>query len=330
MKLMQTINKIPAGLMIVPLFIGILINTFCPQILQIGSFTTATFTKVGAASFMGVQLVAIGTMLKVKETPEVIKRGGVLLLAKFMAGGALGYLANFLFGPSGFFGLTALALIAGITSANGSMYTALMTTYGDKIDCSTVSVLTFKDGPFLTLLALGASGLINLPVEALLATIIPLLLGMLLGNLDDEFTKFFSPAVAIMIPFVGLTLGGSINLLDIARGGMPGILLGLLTVFIAGPFVVFCDRKFSKRSGYAGVAISTVAGNAIATPAIVGLIDPSWKPYVAVATTQIAAAVVFTAIVVPLLTSFWVKKFGSPQCPLENKNNHNTTLIVEE
>lgn len=54
MKIMKTINRIPAGMMIVPLFIGILINTFCPQILQIGSFTTATFANAGAASFMGL------------------------------------------------------------------------------------------------------------------------------------------------------------------------------------------------------------------------------------------------------------------------------------
>ena len=54
MKIMKTINKIPAGLMIVPLFMGILINTFCPRVLQIGSFTTATFSNAGAASFMGV------------------------------------------------------------------------------------------------------------------------------------------------------------------------------------------------------------------------------------------------------------------------------------
>ena len=45
MKIMKTINKIPAGLMIVPLFMGILINTFCPRVLQIGSFTTATFSN---------------------------------------------------------------------------------------------------------------------------------------------------------------------------------------------------------------------------------------------------------------------------------------------
>lgn len=316
MKIMKAINKIPAGMMIVPLFIGILINTFCPQALQIGSFTTATFSNAGAASFMGVQLLGIGTMLKFRDMPQVLKRGGVLLVSKFAAGVAIGLVINAIFGEKGIFGLTALALISAITNSNGSVYTALMTTYGDKTDCAAVSMLTFNDGPFLTLVALGASGLANIPLMSLVAVLVPLVVGMVLGNLDEECSKFFTPLVGMMVPFVGLTLGGSINLMNIFTGGIPGIVLALLAMGIAGPITVFCDRKISKRSGYAGVAVSTVAGNAIATPAAVALIDPSWQPYVGEATTQIAAAVVVTAIVIPLATSAWVKRFGSPQAPV--------------
>lgn len=34
------LDKIPGGIIIVPLFLGCLINTFFPAALQIGSFTT--------------------------------------------------------------------------------------------------------------------------------------------------------------------------------------------------------------------------------------------------------------------------------------------------
>lgn len=324
MKIMKTINRIPAGMMIVPLFIGILINTFCPQILQIGSFTTATFSNAGAASFMGAQLIGIGSMLKVKELPVVVKRGGVLLVSKLAAGVVIGLIVNAAFGEAGFLGLTSLALISGITNSNGSMYTALMTTYGDSQDCAAVGMLTINDGPFLTLVAMGASGLANIPLMSIVAVIVPLIIGMILGNLDDDFTKFFQPVVGMMVPFVGITLGGSINLMDLAKGGIGGVALGILTVFIAGPIIVFCDRHISKRSGYAGVAVSTVAGNAIATPAAIALADPSWEPFVATATTQIAAAVVLTAIVIPFLTSWWVNKFGAPKHPV---NGHSGEFV---
>ena len=34
------LDKVPGGIIIVPLFLGCLMNTLCPAALQIGSFTT--------------------------------------------------------------------------------------------------------------------------------------------------------------------------------------------------------------------------------------------------------------------------------------------------
>lgn len=81
--IMNFLKRVPAGMMIVPLLIGAFINTFCSSILQIGSLTTATFSNAGAATAMGIQLVCLGTTLRFKEIGSVVKRGGVLLLAKF-------------------------------------------------------------------------------------------------------------------------------------------------------------------------------------------------------------------------------------------------------
>ena len=41
----KTIDKIPGGMMVVPLFLGVLVNTFFPQFLKIGGFTTGLFGK---------------------------------------------------------------------------------------------------------------------------------------------------------------------------------------------------------------------------------------------------------------------------------------------
>lgn len=314
---MNFLQKIPAGMMIVPMLISALINTFCPEIVKIGSFTTAIFTSAGAASIIGVQLVCLGTQLQLNEMPKVLKRGGILLLSKFAIGSLIGILIGKFFGMNGVMGLTTLAVISSITNSNGSLYLALMTMYGDEIDSSATSLLTLNDGPFLTLIALGASGLANIPFLALVAAIVPLLVGIILGNLDKKFAKFLAPGVSLLVPFVGFTLGGGINLLNILKGGAAGILLGLIAVFVGGSFIVFCDIKIGKRPGYAGWAVATAAGNSIATPAAVALVDPQWQPYVAEATTQVAAAVVVTAILIPLITSYWAKKYGCPQYPLK-------------
>lgn len=239
------------------------------------------------------------------------------MVSKFIIGAVIGIVIGKIFGPAGFVGITTLAIISSVTNSNGSLYMSLMASFGDETDVAAMSVLTINDGPFLTLVALGASGLADIPLMSLVAVIVPLLFGMILGNIDIKVKEFFEPGIGLLIPFVGITLGGSINLLNIIKGGASGIVLGLIAVFIGGPFIVLCDRLIGKRPGYAGWAVATAAGNSIATPAAVALVDPSWAPYVGDATTQIAAAVVVTAILVPIITGWWAKKYGCPQYPLE-------------
>lgn len=315
--IMKFLNKVPAGMMIVPLLIGAVLNTFFPQALQLGSLTTATFSNAGAATAMGIQLVCLGTTLQLGDIGKVLKRGGILLLAKFCIGALIGITVGKVFGPTGVFGLSALAVISAVTNSNGSVYLALMQTYGDDVDGGAMALLALNDGPFLTMIAMGVSGLANIPVKAMIATIIPILVGMILGNLDKKFADFISPAGSVMIPFVGLTLGAGINLMNVIKGGLPGILLGLVSVFIGGSFIVLCDRVIGKRPGYAGWAVATTAGNAVAVPAVVAMADPALAPYVSGATTHVAAAVVVTAIISPLMTSYWARKYGCPKIPLK-------------
>lgn len=314
--IMKFLKKVPAGMMIVPMFLSAIINTFFPEVLQIGSFTTAVFTSAGTASVLGVQLVCMGAQLRVTELLQVIKRGGVLLISKFLVGAAIGILFGKIFGMTGLLGLTSLAMISAITNSNGSLYLALTTEYGDEVDQTAMSLLAVNDGPFLTLIALGASGMANIPFMSLVAVVVPILFGMLLGNLDKSVQEFLKPGVSLLLPFVGITLGAGINITNIIKGGAGGILLGIITLLISGPLVVLCDRFFNKRPGYAGWAVSTTAGNAIAVPAAVATIDPTWAPYVAEATTQVAASTVLTAICIPFIVAWWAKKYGCPKCPL--------------
>ncbi|AOY77940.1 2-keto-3-deoxygluconate permease [Clostridium formicaceticum] len=317
--IMKFLKKVPAGMMIVPMLIASLINTFVPQIVQIGSFTTAVFTSAGAATAIGIQLFCLGTTLQFKEMPKVFKRGGILLISKFIIGAAIGIAIGKIFGMAGVLGLTTLSVISAVTNSNGSVYLSLMNTYGDETDCAAMALLALNDGPFFTLVALGASGLANIPLISLLAAVVPIIVGMILGNLDTELKDFLAPAGNILIPFVGFALGAGINITNIVKGGPQGILLGLMCTLIGGIFILICDRFIGGRPGYAAWAVSTTAGNAVAVPAAVALIDPAWEPYVGTATTQVAAAVVVTAVLVPFITDWWAKKYGCPKIPLTDQ-----------
>ncbi|WP_434640477.1 2-keto-3-deoxygluconate permease [Thermoanaerobacterium thermosaccharolyticum] len=312
-RILKTIQKLPGGMMVVPLLMGAFINTFFPNALKIGSFTTALFANTAVATLVGFQIFCIGANLRIKQTPEVIKRGGVLLISKWLAGALLGFVVYKIFGRSGIFGVSVLAIVCSVTGANGSLNLALMGEYGEPIDQAAQSIENIHDGPFLALLTLGATGLANIPLLSLFAAIFPLLLGFILGNLDYDFTDMFKSGINMVIPFIGFALGAGINFNGIFKAGIGGLVLTFMVFVIGGGFAILGDRLINKRPGYAGAAIASAAGNTMASPAAVALVDPSYKPYVASATIQIGAAVIITAILVPFLVDWIAKKYGCPK-----------------
>ena len=74
------LGKVPAGMMIVPMFLSAIINTLFPTFFKIGGFTEAVFTTAGTAGIIGVQLVCMGAQLRFSELFAVVRRGGTLLL----------------------------------------------------------------------------------------------------------------------------------------------------------------------------------------------------------------------------------------------------------
>ena len=177
-------------------------------------------------------------------------------MAKFIVGAGLGILIGRIFGRNGFYGLTSLAVISAVTNSNGSIFLTLMGNYGDEADSGCFPILSLNDGPFFMLLALGASGLGNIPFMSLLAAIIPVLVGMILGNLDRGLKELFEPMGTAIIPLIGFALGTGINLTSIIKGGFPGVLLGLITVFAGGGFILIFDRLLNRRPGSAVWAVA--------------------------------------------------------------------------
>lgn len=312
MKILKTVQKIPGGLMVVPLLLGALINLICPSILDIGGMTTATF-KTGASAFIGASLMCVGSQITVRKLGEPFKRGAVLLIAKFLAGFLPTLLVKAIWGPAGIIGITPLMLLSAVTNSNGGMYLGLMSEFGDADDMGAQSLLGINDGPFLTLLGLGLAGIASFDAKSLLASVGTLLVGIVLGNIDNDIRDFLKPGVMFTLPFLAFALGTGLNLTNIVKGGGTGILLGILVVVLTAIFTIPADRFILKRPGYAGAALCTAAGNAVATPALVAAADTSLAYQVEDATAAVAAAVIVTAILCPIVTSFVAKRWGSPK-----------------
>lgn len=303
MKILKTVKKIPGGLMVVPLLLGAMFNTFFPEVLEIGGFTTDLFKK-GAMPILAVFLFCNGAQINVKQAGEPLVKGLVLTLSKFVTGAVLGFLVNKIFGQAGVLGLTPLAVIAAITNSNGGLYAALAGEYGDSTDVGAISILSINDGPFLTMLAFGMTGISQIPFTALIATVVPIIIGFILGNLDEEIREFLEPGTILMIPFFAFPLGAALNFGQIAEAGLSGILLGLMCVFISGGMGYIAMRLIKSKNPQVGAAIGTTAGNAVATPLALAAADPALQAMAGVATAQVAAAIIVTAIACPLFVNY--------------------------
>lgn len=307
MKICATMKKFPGGMMVIPLLIGCLVNTFIPQCLEIGGFTTALF-KSGQSTLVALFIFCSGATINVRQVGKPLYKGAVLTILKLAIGVIIGYLLNMAFGPAGILGLTPFAVISAVTNSNGAIYTALAKEFGDDTDMGAIAVLSLNDGPFLTMIALGTTGLASIPVKDIIAAIIPLIIGMILGNLDADFRDLLAKGLNMILPVNGFVLGANMSLITIAKAGVPGILLGLITVLSTGVLTYFIYSAIRRKPDPMGMAIGTVGGNAVATPASVAMADPNLEPYVESATAQIAASVVITAILTPLLTGYVSRK----------------------
>lgn len=304
----RILGKIPGALMIVPLFLGATINTFCPEVLNVGSFSSALF-RDGTGALLGLFFFCMGAQIDFRQTSATVQKGVAILLGKAFIGGAIGLMVAFYMPGGTLWGLTPLAIIAGMTNSNSALYVALTKQFGNASDRGAVSVISLNDGPFITLLILGTAGLAAFPMEMLIGCLMPLIIGFLVGNSSPEARKFLAPGEALLIPFLGFVVGRGIDFSMLLQAGMQGVLLGVATVICSGVFAmlflhamhVITRRPKATRNLISGAAESTVAGNAVATPAAVALLDPSYRAIEAISTSQVAAATITTALLVPFL-----------------------------
>lgn len=264
--------------MLIPMLIGAIIHTFWPNILAyFGPFTNALGT--GATVIIAVWFVGIGASVKLKATTTVLKKSGILLATKMFAAFLACIIVQKLI-PQGmvsnglFAGFSALAVVAAMDMTNAGLYTALTKQYGTTEEAGASLLLMIESGPLFTMIILGTTGLASFPLQNFIGLILPFLLGFILGNLDEEFRVFLTKLNEPMIIFLGFSLGSTISLHSIYE---------------------------------AGIAASSTAGVAAATPMLIAQLYPELREQADYATVLVSTCVVITAFVVPILTSYYAK-----------------------
>ena len=310
-SILKLVQRVPGGMMIIPLILGALCNSFIPQAIEIGGFTT-DLLKNGVNAFVAMFFVCSGSQIKLREAATPIIRGTVLCAAKIGIGAVVGLAVAKIWGMNGVLGLSPLALVSAITNSSGTLYVSLAQEFGDKNDVAAIGPLCINDLPFVTMVVFGAAGLAELPFMSLVASLFPLILGIILGNIDENIRKFLAPGCNVIIPFVAFALGANLRFQSLLSAGMSGILLGIITTLTTGigGYYAYALTNHGKPRAV-GAAIGSCAGICSATPMYVASVDSSLMPYVAEATAACTAATLLTAILCPIFVSLldkWDKK----------------------
>jgi len=297
--------------MIVPLFIGAVIRTIFPNITN-NEVLSNSFTGgllFGTLALLGAFYICLGATIQFKAAGYIIKKGGALWASKILTAAAIGLLIKLLASDQNhlFLGLSALAIVAAFSDTNGGLYMALMGQLGRKEDVAAYSIMSLESGPFFTMLILGVTGLAHFPFVAFVFAILPLVIGMVLGNVDQDMRTFLSKGQEVLIPMFALALGIGINLKDIAAAGISGIVLGVGVFSITGVVLIALDR-LTGGTGLAGIAAASTAGNAAAVPLAVAAAYAGYKGISNTATVQVAASVIVTAILVPVFTGWYYRR----------------------
>ena len=106
----------------------------------------------------------------------------------------------------------------------------------------------------------------------------------------------------------------------IAQTGLLGILLGVAVIIVTGIPLIIADKLIGGGDGTAGIAASSSAGAAVATPVLIAEMVPAFKPMAPAATSLVATSVIVTSILVPIITSIWSKKVKAKVAAVDIQN----------
>ncbi|MEH0834361.1 2-keto-3-deoxygluconate transporter [Pectobacterium cacticida] len=314
MKIKHAIDKIPGGLMLVPLFLGAFCNTFTPGAGKfLGSFSNGLIT--GTIPILAVWFFCMGASIEFKATGTMLRKSGVLVVTKIATAWVVALLVGAFLPGDGIqngllAGISVLALVAAMDMTNGGLYAALMNQYGSKEEAGAFVLMSLESGPLMTMVILGASGIATFEPQLFLGAVLPFLIGFALGNLDPDLRKLFGGAVQTLIPFFAFALGNTINLSVILQTGFAGIFLGIFVIVVTGIPLILADKFIGGGNGTAGVAASSSAGAAVATPLLIANMAPEFAPVAQQATALVATSVIVTSILVPIITALWAKRFS--------------------
>jgi 2-keto-3-deoxygluconate permease len=303
MDVVHRMRKIPAGLFIIPMILGAIINTFFKGFLSAGGFITAMF-KDGTLAIVGITILFSGAIIDLKIFRKSLIRGGILLLTRVILAFVFSIFLFKIFHVNSILGISALAFATAFSMPNAGLFIALAEKY-QKDSLVMLPFLSIATSPLIAMLVMGSSGM-HMTVMDFVDILFPLVLGMVLGAVDKTFKEFFENGLPAVLLLLAFCLGTTVDLRELYYAGLPGVILAFITV-ISLSFAGYFTDRWVGGTGFSAVASSSIAGSSLVIPPLLVKIDPSLAPLADQALSQVASAVIVSTIISPIITYFVVK-----------------------
>lgn len=310
----KMLGKVPGGKIIIPLIIGSIIVTICdacgvsdPWGL-VGSPSLYLFSSKGITIVLGFMLFFTGTQIDVRKMKPMLGRGLPLMIIRLGIAYGLSFLFYYLTKDynNTWIGISFVTFTACMTSTNAGMFMGLVNPYGDDADYSYFGLLLLTALPaFPMLLIQGVSTSGSVDYMSMVSILLPIIFGMILGNVDPSIRKVFKHGNDVVIPFLGFQFGSAIKLGTAVQMIPQGLFL-VACWYILGvlPSLLF-EKYVLKRPGYISIGCSAMAGVALSIPPLV-LERSLFTSFDATALDQslasLALVLVVTSILCPILT----------------------------
>lgn len=299
--MVKLMKKIPAGTILLPMLVSAILYTVAPTLFYTGGMTQALFSGDIVMPVLSLLCFSSGLGIDVSDLPAILKKQGSLIIIKVALAIGLGVLFLNIFGHKGFLGISSLAFISIISTTNPALYLSLTEEYGSENDVKAYGLMGMLGMPVLPMLVFSLSNIQNMDWSPIFTTLFPLIVGIILGNLDDDLRSLMSPIIPALMPVLGWGLGQSINLVNSLSAGFSGILLALIFYICLSPTLLF-ERLVLKEDGVASMAMMSVPGSSLSFPGIIAAAVPAVSAYANEATAQMTLALIIVTIVTPILT----------------------------
>lgn len=142
-------------------------------------------------------------------------------------------------------------------SSNPAINLSITDSYGDKDDAAIYPFAVIPSLPAIPLIIMSVyinGGFGGVDWMLVISVFLPLVIGIIFGNLDKEFGKVFGAVMPASLMLLGWLLGQNMDMFEAIKSGVSGIIVTIIFMILEMPTSYIFEKKVLHYEGYSAIA----------------------------------------------------------------------------